>query len=121
MEEINTRQLFFFGTNETNVLSRVKPNWQELTSFCLDGKNSGGISGLFLRSVPTYVKLTFFSSLINSKEENQLSPMTFRFVFIMGATNFRTLRKHRKLLWISVCGFPCINKRIYQVMSYRIT
>lgn len=68
-------------------MSLVNANFVVFTSVCLLGTICDGISLLFLRNVPTYVRPCRFNSVISSMEENQLSPVIFLFELKIGVTS----------------------------------
>lgn len=71
-------------------MSLVNANFVVFTSVCLLGTICDGISLLFLRNVPTYVRPCRFNSVISSMEENQLSPVMFLFELKIGVTSSYT-------------------------------
>ena len=76
--------LFFFGTNDTRVISLVKPYKLLIFFFCLLLEEKLLAPPPCFCVMSMYIKLFFFNTLISPIDENQLSAVMFRFVPTIG-------------------------------------
>ena len=89
--EINTTDLYFFGTYDTSVLFSWNANADD-NSCRLRYNIGGGIARLFFRIVPTYVKPCWRSSSTSATLVKKLSPTTLRPLLYHGDNIVVTIR-----------------------------